>query len=132
MFIVSVSSRKVRSVDRTQSDVLRFIQLGANTMRTLILLLYGAGLRAGEARRLTLVDIDLKDAVLTVRRSKFYKTRLVPVGPQLAEALEGYARRRAARPLPKGRHSSLLANRDGAPLVKGTMEQSFRRLRQKL
>ena len=110
----------------------RASQLDADTMRTLILLLYGAGLRAGEARRLTLADVDLTAAVLTVHRSKFYKTRLVPVGPQLADVLANYARRRAARPLPEGRNSSFLANRDGTPLTKGTVEQSFARLRRRV
>ena len=42
-------------------------QVDADTLRTLILLLYGAGLRAGEDRRLTLADVDLKESVLTVR-----------------------------------------------------------------
>ena len=104
-------------------------QLCDNTMRTLILLLYGAGLRSGEARGLTLADVDLTSAVLTVRRSKFYKTRLVPVGPQLAAILGTYARRRAARPMPAGSHSSFLANRDGTPLVKGTTQSRFCRIR---
>ena len=48
----------------------RASQLDADTMRTLILLLYGAGLRAGEARRLTLADVDLTAAVLTVRTAR--------------------------------------------------------------
>ena len=107
-------------------------QLDADTMRTLILLLYGAGLRAGEARRLTLADVDLTGAVLTVHRSKFYKTRLVPVGAQLADVLASYARRRAARPLPEGKNSSFLAYRDGTPLKKGTVEQRFARLRRRV
>ena len=47
-----------------------------------LLLLYGAGLRSGEARRLTIGDVDLEEAVLTVRDTKFFKNRLVPVCPQ--------------------------------------------------
>ena len=107
-------------------------QLDADTMRTLILLLYGAGLRAGEARRLTLADVDLSAAVLTVRRSKFFKTRVVPVGPQLVDVLASYAKRRVGRPCPEGRNSSFLANRDGTSLVKGTVDSSFARLRRKV
>ena len=67
-----------------------------------------------------------------VHRSKFYKSRLVPVGPQLAHVLASYAKRRAARPLPEGQHSSFLANRDGTLLTKGTVEQSFLRLRRRV
>ena len=121
-----------RLLDGVERHYKRALQLDEDTMRTLILLLYGAGLRAGEARRLTVADVDLKAAVLTVRRSKFYKTRLVPVGPQLADVLAGYARQRASRPLPEGRHSSFLANLDGTPLVRGTAQQSFARLRRRV
>lgn len=66
----------------------RSIQLDADTLRTLLQLLYGAGLRFGEAQRLTLDDVDLPDALLTIRNTKFYKTRLVPVCRQLADALK--------------------------------------------
>ena len=107
-------------------------QVDADTLRTLILLLYGAGLRGGEARRLTLADVDFKESVLTVRRSKFFKTRLVPVGPQLAGVLAAYAGRRTRRPLPEGRNSSFLANRDGTPLVEMTVLHSFAALRRRV
>ena len=56
----------------------RPVQLDAGTLRALLLLLYGAGLRFGEAQRLTLDDVDLRDAVLTIRDTKFHKSRLVP------------------------------------------------------
>ena len=69
----------------------RAIRLDAPTFRTLLLLLYGAGLRRTEALQLTLADVDLSGTVLTVRNSKFYRSRLVPVGAQLAEAIEDYA-----------------------------------------
>lgn len=114
-----------RLLDGLERHARRARQIDADTLRTLILLLYGAGLRAGEARRLTLADVDLKESVLTVRRSKFFKTRLVPAGPQLAGVLAAYAGRRTRRPLPEGRNSSFLANRDGTPLVKRSVDGSF-------
>ena len=49
------------------------VQLDGDTLRALLLLLYGAGLRLGEALRLTLDDTDLHDAVLTIRNAKFYQ-----------------------------------------------------------
>jgi integrase len=39
--------------------------------RTLLLLLYGSGLRIGEALRLALQDVDLTEQVITVRDTKF-------------------------------------------------------------
>ena len=104
-------------------------QLDANTVRTLLLLLYGAGLRVGEARRLTVADVDLSAALLTVHRSKFYKSRLVPIGPQVVCALRNYMNKRATRPLPRGRDSVFLVNRDGTPLNPMTVQVALRRLR---
>ena len=108
----------------------RPVQLDADTLRALLLLLYGGGLRFGEAQRLTLDDVDLQDAVLTIRDTKFYKTRLVPIGLQLADALRAYAATRAERPIPEGTASTFLANRDGTPLIKGTVAYAFARLLQ--
>ncbi len=59
----------------------------ALTFRTLILLLYGAGLRLGEALALTTDDVDLSAPCLVVRNTKFFKTRLLPIGPKLSSAL---------------------------------------------
>ena len=53
--------------------------LDEGTIRTVLLLLYGAGLRLGEATRLDVGDVDLDQALLTVRQTKFYKMRLVPL-----------------------------------------------------
>ncbi|WP_420637116.1 tyrosine-type recombinase/integrase [Candidatus Palauibacter sp.] len=106
----------------------RSIQLDADTLRALLLLLYGAGLRFAEAQRLTLGDVDLPDALLTIRNTKFYKTRLVPVRGQLADALNTYAAKRAERPLPKGTASTFLANRDGTPVVQRTAGHAFTKL----
>jgi site-specific recombinase XerD len=65
-------------------------QLDAVTFRTLLFLLYGAGLRFSEATGLSRADMDLSEAILTIRDTKFYKSRLVPVGSQLAAMLATY------------------------------------------
>ena len=106
----------------------RAFRLDADTLRALLLLLYGAGLRLGEAQRLTLDDADLNDALLTIRNTKFYKTRLVPVCPQLADALRAYAAKRAQRPLPNGTASTFLANRNGTPVIGSTVRTAFAKL----
>ena len=50
------------------------IRLDGDTLRTLLLTLYGAGLRTSEALHLTMRDVDLATTVLTVRNTKFYKS----------------------------------------------------------
>ena len=65
----------------------------AYTFRVLILLLYGAGLRVSEALALTLKDVSFSTALIQIRETKFYKTRLVPLGPDLVNVLTRYAKR---------------------------------------
>ena len=104
----------------------RAFKLDAAILRTVLLLLYGAGLRISEALELTLADVDLNNGILTVRAAKFNKTRLVPVGIQLADALRTYAERRMKHPLPKGVNSTFIAYRDGRPVAIYTVQSAFR------
>ena len=81
--------------------------------RTLILLLYGTGMRIGEALRLTLQDVDLTERMIAIRDTKFFKTRLVPIGPRLHQELVRHTDRRHLLPLPGGETSPLFTTRDG-------------------
>jgi len=100
-------------------------KLDSKTFRSFLILLYGAGLRSGEARRLTMADVDLNAAVLTVNDSKFYKSRLVPIGTDLVDVLRRYAVVRADHPLREGLRSPFLACRDGSPLKKAMVRNAF-------
>jgi integrase len=60
----------------------------AATYRTIFALCYGLGLRAGEACRLRLGDVDENRRLLVVQGGKFGKCRLVPHGPRIAALLE--------------------------------------------
>ena len=107
----------------------RPVQLDRHTLRALLLLLYGAGLRFGEAQRLTLRDVNLTDALLTVRDTKFHKNRLVPAAPQLAVALRAYAVKRAERPLPQGmdcKHPERTAGHEACPATRRVRRRSVR------
>ena len=83
-----------RILDSIGSCSRRRSHLDALTMRCLVLLMYGAALRTSEALSLTIGDIDLHCGVLTVRDSKFFKTRLVPIGPKTLQMLAEYGSRR--------------------------------------
>ena len=102
----------------------------ALTMRTLFLLLYGTAMRIGEALSLTLQDVDLQNRMLTVRNSKFFKTRLVPTGPQLTTVLTDYLSRRCQLPLLTGEASAFLATRTGIHLDYKRVNKLFCRVRQ--
>jgi integrase len=61
---------------------------------TLIGLLAVTGLRSGEAIALDDPDVDLLEAVITIRRTKFRKSRLVTLHASTVEALQRYVRLR--------------------------------------
>lgn len=54
------------------------------------------GMRVSEAIGLQRCDVDLKEGVLTVRQTKFGKSRLLPLHPTTRTALRCYAKRRDA------------------------------------
>ena len=99
------------------------------TFRTLLLILYGTGMRIGEALSLVLQDVDLADRLVTIHDSKFFKTRFVPTGPKLTQALLAYAARRRQLPLPAGEASAFFATRTGNALSYIHVNRLFQRLR---
>ena len=117
-----------RLLEATPGACGRQVPLDAYVFRTLILLLYGACLRLGEALRLTLRDVDLDQAVLCIRETKFYKTRLVPLGQDLSTVLNQYVQRRN---ITHSQESSapFFCFRDGRPLSQSAVRSAFRRLR---
>ena len=64
------------------------------TYHTIFALCYGLGLRAGEACRLRIGDVNTERQLLVVRGGKFGKSRLVPHGPRIGELLARQLERR--------------------------------------
>ncbi len=64
-------------------------------METLFGLIACTGLRISEALGLLDADVDLQTGMLTIRQSKFGKSRLVPLHPSAVDALERYRTQRA-------------------------------------
>lgn len=69
--------------------------LRPHTHATLLGLLYCTGLRISEALALRLEDVELQAETLWVRESKFRKSRLVPLGPKVGQAIRRYEQERA-------------------------------------
>ena len=102
-----------RLLETTSVVHVKSTPLQAPMYRMLLILLYGSGLRIGEALNLTLRDIDVIERIITVRDTKFFKTRLVPIGPKLAGQLAVYIQRRRQLPLPSGDDSRLFTTKTG-------------------
>jgi integrase len=72
------------------------------TLEALIGLIASTGLRSGEALRLDRTDVDLVNGVLTIRKTKFRKDRLVPIHVTTLNALRAYALARDSTfPIPR-------------------------------
>jgi integrase len=78
-------------------------------------LLAVSGLRISEALALQEQDVDLQSGILTIRQSKFRKSRLVPLHPSTLNALRQYVEQRDLL-LPARSSDSFLVSDLGRPL----------------
>lgn len=101
-------------------------RISAATLRTFLLFLYGTGLRMGEALRLRLSDVDLNENIMTIRGTKFYKSRLVPLGKDVVQLLREYL----ATPGRENQHDQpLFQSRQRQALRHSLVNTAFQRLR---
>ena len=89
-YIYSVSELRLLLAAVPRSQQRDACLMSASMFRTLLLLLYGTGMRIGETLRLRGGDVDLGAGVITIRGTKFYKSRLVPLGPDVQAHLRSY------------------------------------------
>jgi site-specific recombinase XerD len=98
----------------------------ALTLQTILLLLYGTGMRIGEVLRLRVSDVALDDSLITVWESKFFKSRLVPVGKDLCQVLRNYAQR--TQPANQ-KDAPFFFSHKSKKIASTTMSTTFQRLR---
>jgi integrase/recombinase XerD len=101
--------------------------LGVLTYQTLIGLLAVTGMRIGEVIRLDRSDLDLDSGVLTVRMSKFGKSRELPLHASTLEALHMYLQRRDQL-YPRPTAPSLFISTAGTRLLYCGVHGTFLRL----
>ena len=98
--------------------------LKAATFETLVGLLACTGLRAGEAMRLDRGDLDAGHALLTVRNSKFNKSRQVLLHNTTVDALRRYGHRRDEL-CPSPRVPALFLSSTGTRLGHPVLQPTF-------
>ncbi|MCE9567505.1 MAG: tyrosine-type recombinase/integrase [Planctomycetes bacterium] len=101
--------------------------LRPHTYRTLIGLLAACGLRISEALHLENRDTDLVRGMLTIRETKFRKTRLVPLHPTAIEPLRAYVVERN-RIVTNSQCERFFVNDRGLGLPYSTVRTVFRKL----
>ena len=112
-------ARNTRKVKRSKID--------HTTLRTMLIFLYGTGLRVGEALRLQEEDVDLEKGAISVHGNCFNRSRIIPIGPDLRKVLEAYAISRRK----EMNDPYFFQDKAGERLSYSKLEQMFRRLRHK-
>jgi integrase/recombinase XerD len=92
---------------------------------TLIGLLVVTGMRIGEALRLDRADVDLDAGVLTIRLTKFGKSRQLPLHASTVDALARYDRQRDEL-CPKPNAPSFFVSTRGNRMDKSAVQKAFR------
>lgn len=99
---------------------------------TLFGLIACTGLRISEALALRCGDVDLDQAVLTVRAGKRGRTRLVPLHPSAVPALADYATERRRHYGPPGKGAAFFRTDRSDQIDYNTAHHTFSMLRQQL
>ena len=105
--------------------------LRACTYSTLLALLAVTGMRWSEPLRLDRNDVDLASGVLTVRTSKFGKSRCLPIHESTRQALADYAAQRD-RLCPHPVDPAFFLSERGTRIVQNTLQQTFVQLSQQV
>jgi integrase len=105
------------------------------TFETLFGLMASTGLRVSEALNLRDGDVDLKHGILTIRQTKFAKSRQLPLHPSTVTALSYYRRQRAKYVTGTSDSPFLIGSRGrrlGQPLGERQAHRVFNALRDSL
>lgn len=104
--------------------------LRAHTYTTLFGLLVATGMRVNEALTLDRPDVDLKLGILHIRRTKFGKSRYVPIHASTVVALKKYAGRRD-RLFPASLAPFFISEK-GHPITKWVAQYTFAKISQRV
>jgi integrase len=105
--------------------------LRPQSMRAYLSLLLCTGMRPPEPLRLTRADVDWTSHTLTIRRTKFSKSRIVVLHRTATQALQAYARARD-RHVPLPQSDAFFLGDDGRALTVTKARWAFCRLRRQL
>jgi integrase len=119
----------------SQQDICRLLQearslrrpLRAASYEALFGLLAVSGMRVGEAIALQREDVDLEAGLITIRKPKHDRARLVPLHPTATEALRRYASERD-RLCPHPRSRAFFLSSAGTAVPKSCLGMTFREI----
>ena len=98
-------------------------------VRVSLIVTYTLGLRVHETLSITLADIDMGNLVITIRQSKFYKSRLVPFNQQVKKLLKKFLHWRKEHGQAQLAEAHLFMGQHGEPFNGDTLRGIFQRVR---
>jgi integrase len=102
--------------------------LRPQTYHCLFALLYATGLRISEALALDLADADFRQDLLRVRRTKFHKSRLVPLAPSAVAGLRRYLDLRVRHGFPTRADAPIFVTEQGRRIPYTSARGIFHRI----
>lgn len=105
----------------------RLCEIGDETLRAVILILYGTGMRIEEALSLRRMDVDLRRRMIRIRDVSIVNRREIPIGRDLVSVLSRYLN--SNKSIRVDRDTRLFLTRKGSPVHPNRLCSSFFRLR---
>lgn len=98
-------------------------------VRMSLVLTYTLGLRIHETLSIILDDVDMDNLVITIRQSKFYKSRLVPFNQQVKNILKSFLQWRKEHQQSQHAEAHLFMGQHNQPFNADTLRGIFQRIR---
>jgi integrase/recombinase XerD len=105
----------------------RICEIGDATLRAVILVLYGTGMRINEALSLRRVDVDLRKHMIRIRDTSIVNRREIPIGRDVTSVLSRYLT--SAKRNRLGEESHLFLTRKGSAVRYDRLCEAFFRIR---
>lgn len=125
----------------TQDEAKRLLQLPEDDLmgirdKAILEILYSAGIRSGELRKLDIYDVNLHDKLVHIKNPKNKKDRIVPTGEKAKAAIEEYlskSRPRLARiSSADPKENALFLSQYGKRMSKGSIPYILRTYSKKM
>ncbi|MEA1889639.1 MAG: tyrosine-type recombinase/integrase [Pseudomonadota bacterium] len=136
--LVGSAKVQVKPYIFTQEEVVRLMQQALqlnvkskilpHTYRLIIGLLWVTGMRIGEVVRLKIEDIDSNNGILTIRQTKFFKSRMIPLLPSTTQKLMDYLERRSRYGYDNTPTDFVFINNRGKPCTLSTTPKTLHTL----